>query len=53
MAAKKLRADERGNETEVPLDDWIDIGVLGEDGDAALRSRSSGSRSSEEEFTAT
>ncbi|HEX9163898.1 MAG TPA: M1 family aminopeptidase, partial [Thermoanaerobaculia bacterium] len=28
VEAKKLRADGLGNETEVPLDDWIDIGVL-------------------------
>lgn len=26
--AKKLRADGKGVETEVPLDDWIDIGVF-------------------------
>jgi aminopeptidase N len=28
VAAKKMKADERGAETEVPLADWIDIGVL-------------------------
>ena len=28
--AKKLRADGQGVETEVPLDDWIDIGIFGE-----------------------
>jgi len=28
--ARKLRADGQGAETEVPLDDWIDVGVLGE-----------------------
>jgi ABC-2 type transport system permease protein len=27
--AKKLRADGKGVETELPLDDWIDIGVFG------------------------
>jgi len=27
---RKLRADGKGVETEVPLDDWIDVGVLGE-----------------------
>ena len=32
VEAHKLRADGTGVETEVPLDDWIDIGVLGEDG---------------------
>jgi ABC-type transport system involved in multi-copper enzyme maturation permease subunit len=29
--AKKLRADTLGVETEIPIDDWIDIGVLGKD----------------------
>ena len=28
--AKKLRADGKGVETELPLDDWIDIGVFGD-----------------------
>ena len=32
VAAKKLRADGLGKETEVPLADWIDIGVLDADG---------------------
>jgi aminopeptidase N len=34
--ARKLRADGQGVETEVPVDDWIDIGVFGADpaGDA-------------------
>ncbi len=32
VTAKKLRADELGAEKEVPLDDRIDIGVLGADG---------------------
>ena len=31
VEAHKLRADGTGVETEVPLDDWIDIGVLGDD----------------------
>ena len=30
VEAKKLRADGQGVETEVPLDDWIEIGVFGE-----------------------
>jgi ABC-2 type transport system permease protein len=30
--AQKLRADGQGVETEVPLDDWIDIGVFGSTG---------------------
>jgi ABC-2 type transport system permease protein len=32
VAAKKMKADERGAETEVALADWIDIGVLDEAG---------------------
>ncbi|HKB80531.1 MAG TPA: M1 family aminopeptidase, partial [Thermoanaerobaculia bacterium] len=28
VQAKKVRADGMGNETQVPLDDWMDIGVL-------------------------
>ena len=31
VEAKKLRADGRGNETEIEIDDWIDIGVFGEE----------------------
>lgn len=31
--AKKLRADGEGVETEIAIDDWIDIGVFGEDDD--------------------
>ncbi len=31
VKAKKLRADTLGVETEIPIDDWIDIGVLGKD----------------------
>jgi ABC-2 type transport system permease protein len=30
VVAAKYRADGKGNETPVPLDDWIDIGVFGE-----------------------
>ena len=32
MAAKKLRADDQGVETELPLEDFVDIGVLDETG---------------------
>lgn len=28
VEAQKLRADGKGNETETPLDDWIDVGVF-------------------------
>jgi len=28
IEAKKFKADEKGNETEVPVDDWIDIGAF-------------------------
>ena len=30
-SAKKLRADGAGAQTEVPMDDWVDIGVYGAD----------------------
>jgi ABC-type transport system involved in multi-copper enzyme maturation permease subunit len=30
VASNKLQSDEKGEEKPVPLDDWIDIGVLGE-----------------------
>ncbi|MCP4655399.1 MAG: hypothetical protein GY856_08270 [bacterium] len=30
-AARKLRADGQGMETEIPIDDWIDVGVFGEE----------------------
>jgi ABC-type transport system involved in multi-copper enzyme maturation permease subunit len=29
VESKKFRADDRGKETSVPVDDWVDIGVLG------------------------
>ncbi|MGH7599845.1 MAG: hypothetical protein ACREOI_26110, partial [bacterium] len=32
VKAQKLRADTLGVETEIPIADWIDIGVLGKDG---------------------
>lgn len=31
VESKKLHADGKGNETEIPIDDYIDIGVFGED----------------------
>ena len=31
VEAKKLRADGQGVETETEIDDWLDIGVFGED----------------------
>ena len=31
VSAIKYRADSLGNENKVPIDDWIEIGVLGED----------------------
>jgi aminopeptidase N len=33
VEAKKLHSDGMGKETESPLDDWIDVGVLGEKGE--------------------
>jgi ABC-2 type transport system permease protein len=35
VSAKKMRADEEGKQTEVPMDDLVDIGVMGEN-DAPL-----------------
>jgi len=32
VEAKKIRADGRGEEHPIPIDDWIDIGVQGADG---------------------
>ncbi|MFH1690803.1 MAG: M1 family aminopeptidase [Candidatus Eisenbacteria bacterium] len=32
VQSRKMRADGRGVETEVPQDDWIEIGVYGEEG---------------------
>jgi ABC-2 type transport system permease protein len=34
LLSKKMRSDGKGVETEVPEDDWIEIGVYGEKGDA-------------------
>jgi ABC-type transport system involved in multi-copper enzyme maturation permease subunit len=33
VESRKYRADGQGQETEIPVDDWIDIGVFGERGD--------------------
>ena len=33
VEARKYRADGAGAETEIPIDDWIDVGVFGERGD--------------------
>lgn len=32
VEAKKIRADSLGNETEIPINDWIDIGVFAGEG---------------------
>jgi hypothetical protein len=29
VESKKFRADDRGKETSIPVNDWVDIGVLG------------------------
>lgn len=34
VSSRKVRSDGKGVETEVPEDDWIEIGVYGEKGDA-------------------
>ncbi|HEX4334156.1 MAG TPA: M1 family aminopeptidase [Usitatibacter sp.] len=35
-SAKKLQADGTGAQKEVPMDDWVDVGVYGEDPDKPL-----------------
>jgi ABC-2 type transport system permease protein len=50
VSAKKVRADETGTQTEVPMDDRIDIGVLGED-DKPLYLEKQRVRSGESTFT--
>jgi aminopeptidase N len=35
--ARKLKADGKGVEKEVPIDDWVDVGVLGEKGTLYLQ----------------
>ncbi|WP_432381704.1 hypothetical protein [Duganella sp. P38] len=39
VSAAKVRAGEQGEEKDVPLRDWIDIGVDDKDGNALLRER--------------
>ena len=39
VMSKKFRASESGEETEVPLHDWIEIGVLDEDGEFLYREK--------------
>jgi hypothetical protein len=36
LDAHKLRADGAGAEREIPIDDWIDIAVFGDDGSTVL-----------------
>jgi hypothetical protein len=33
VSSHKFRADSIGNQTEIPIRDYVDIGVLGEDGE--------------------
>ncbi len=33
VSTHKFRADSIGNQTEIPIEDYIDIGVLGENGE--------------------
>jgi len=33
LESRKYRADGQGRESEIPVDDWIDVGVFGERGD--------------------
>ena len=35
LEARKLKADGRGREVDVPIDDWIDVGVFGNAGSGA------------------
>jgi ABC-2 type transport system permease protein len=39
VRAKKLRADDRGAETEIPIDDYIDVGVLDKEGNVLALER--------------
>ena len=50
VSAKKLRADEGGTQKEEPMDDWVDIGVLGKD-DKPLYLKKHRIRSGEASFT--
>ena len=36
VEARKLRSDSAGNDTEVPMDDLVEIGLFGEDPDKPL-----------------
>lgn len=36
MENRKLKADTIGNETEVPLDDWVDVGLFADDDEEKL-----------------
>jgi len=50
VSARKVRADEDGTQHDTPMDDWIDIGVLGEK-DAPLLLEKHQVRSGESTFT--
>jgi ABC-2 type transport system permease protein len=50
VSAKKVRADEDGKQTEVPMDDLVDIGVLGAD-DAPLYLKKHRVKTGETTFT--
>jgi hypothetical protein len=50
VMAKKVRADESGAQTDVPMDDLVDIGVLGDD-DTPLYLQKHRVRSGESTFT--
>ncbi|HEY1326449.1 MAG TPA: hypothetical protein VGI14_05890, partial [Casimicrobiaceae bacterium] len=39
VVANKRKADELGKESDVPLDDWIDVGVLDADGAPLYREK--------------
>ncbi len=39
VAARKLRADELGKETEIPINDWMDVGVLDKNDEAIVLKR--------------
>jgi ABC-type transport system involved in multi-copper enzyme maturation permease subunit len=50
VSAKKMRADEGGTQKEEPMDDWVDIGVLGPD-DKPLYLKKHRVRSGESSYT--
>ncbi len=39
LMSTKFRASQSGQETEIPLDDWIEVGVLDEDGEFLYREK--------------